>query len=55
MSERVLGLAKEADEVHVVFNNNAREFALLAAERLRRKLGQRSKLPERPRKQATLF
>ena len=55
VSERALGLAKQADEVHVVFNNNSRDFAPIAAERLRRKLGQGSKLPERPRKQGTLF
>lgn len=55
VSERALHLSKEADEVHVVFNNNARDFAPVAAERLRRKLGQGSKLPESPRKQATLF
>ncbi len=54
VSERALDLAREADEVHVVFNNNARDFAPVAAERLRRKLGQGSKLPERPRKQGTL-
>ena len=39
VSERALGLAKATDEVHVVFNNNSRDFAPLAAERLRRKLG----------------
>ena len=55
VSERALGLAEEADEVHVVFNNNAWDFAPVAAQRLRRKLGQGSKLPERPRKQGTLF
>ena len=55
VSERALGLARETDEVHVVFNNNARDFAPLAGERLRRKLGQGSKLPERPRRQGKLF
>ena len=37
---RARHLAVEADEVHVVFNNNARDFAPKAAERLRRRLGQ---------------
>ena len=55
VSERALGLAKEADQVHVVFNNNSRDFAPVAAERLRRKLGQGSQLPEPKRRQATLF
>ena len=55
VSERALALAEQADEVHVVFNNNSRDFAPVAAERLRRKLGQRNKLPEPPRKQASLF
>ena len=55
VSERALGLAKEADEVHVVFNNNSRDFAPVAAERLRRRLGQRACLPEPPRKQGILL
>ena len=38
--DRAQNLARQADEVHVVFNNNARDFAPVAAERLRRKLGQ---------------
>lgn len=33
-------LAAASNEVHVVFNNNARDFAPRAAERLRRRLGQ---------------
>ena len=37
---RAQDLAGQADQVHVVFNNNARDFAPMAAERLRRKLGQ---------------
>ena len=37
---RAQDLSREADEVHVVFNNNARDYAPKAAERLRRKLGQ---------------
>ena len=55
VSERAQGLAKQADAVHVVFNNNSRDFAPLAAERLRRRLGQRSRLPEPPRKQGILL
>ena len=55
VSERALGLAKEVDEVHVVFNNNTRDVDPVAGERLRRNLGQRNKLPGPPRKQATLF
>ena len=39
VSERALHLSQEANTVHVVFNNNSRDFAPLAAERLRRKLG----------------
>ena len=55
VSERALHLSQEADAVHVVFNNNSRDFAPVAAERLRRKLGQGSLLPEPPRKQGILF
>lgn len=55
VSERALHLSQEADEVHVVFNNNSRDFAPVAAERLRRKLGQGAKLPEPKRKQGTFF
>ena len=33
-------LAHASDAVHVIFNNNARDFAPRAAERLRRRLGQ---------------
>ena len=59
--DEVLGrahdLSRQADSVHVVFNNNARDFAPVAAEKLRRKLGQVAaawRLPARPR-QGTLF
>ena len=38
VSERALGLAKQADAVPVVFDDNSRDFAPVAAERLRRKL-----------------
>ncbi len=55
VSERALHLADQADEVHVVFNNNSRDFAPVAAERLRRKLGQGTKMPERIRKQGELL
>ena len=53
---RAKHLAQAADEVHVIFNNNARDFAPRAAERLRQRLGQvnRHRLPTRP-KQGTLF
>ncbi len=58
---RAQDLAAQADAVHVVFNNNARDFAPVAAEKLRRKLGQvaaarqpSARLPTRP-KQGTLF
>ena len=53
---RVQDLSRQADTVHVVFNNNSRDFAPVAAERLRRKLGQTAlrRLPTRP-KQGTLF
>jgi uncharacterized protein YecE (DUF72 family) len=39
VKDRADALARVADEVHVVFNNNSRDFAPRAAERLRRKLG----------------
>ncbi len=54
---RAQDLSRQADAVHVVFNNNSRDFAPVAAEKLRRKLGQVSnvrRLPTRP-KQGTLF
>jgi uncharacterized protein YecE (DUF72 family) len=40
VAERSRRLAREADEVHVVFNNNALDYAPRAATRLRRALGQ---------------
>ena len=58
VAKRARNLAAQADAVHVVFNNNSRDFAPVAAEKLRRKLGQpsaaRPRLPTRP-KQQTLF
>lgn len=45
-------LARKADSVHVIFNNNALDFAPHAAARLRVALGQIAKLPPR---QAELF
>ncbi len=54
VAERVYHLATEADEVHVVFNNNARDFAPRAAERLRRRLGQTVQRP-RSQKQGELL
>ncbi|MEY2492503.1 MAG: hypothetical protein QOH24_1454 [Verrucomicrobiota bacterium] len=40
IAERTQGLARKAKEVHVVFNNNARDYAPHAALRLRKALGQ---------------
>jgi uncharacterized protein YecE (DUF72 family) len=40
VAERTQGLGRKAKEVHVVFNNNARDYAPHAALRLRRALGQ---------------
>ena len=40
VAQRARRLAKDAAEVHVVFNNNARDYAPHAALRLRRALGQ---------------
>ena len=56
---RAMDLSRQADDVHVVFNNNSRDYAPKAAERLRKKLGQQtrpdgSKMPHRP-SQGTLF
>ncbi len=46
VAERSKQLAREADEVHVVFNNNALDYAPRAAARLRAALGQL--IPVRP-------
>jgi uncharacterized protein YecE (DUF72 family) len=40
IADRAQGLAEEAEQVHVAFNNNARELAPKAARRLRELLGQ---------------
>ncbi len=40
VAKRARGLAKEAKEVHVVFNNNALDYAPHAASRMRKALGQ---------------
>jgi uncharacterized protein YecE (DUF72 family) len=40
VADRARELAKEADEVHVVFNNNALDYAPHAALRMRKALGQ---------------
>jgi uncharacterized protein YecE (DUF72 family) len=45
-------LARDAKEVHVVFNNNARDYAPHAALRLRKALGQ---LVSSPPQTAELF
>ncbi len=52
VAERAGKLAHEAKEVHVVFNNNAQDFAPHAALRLRAALGQIARGPAR---QAELF
>ena len=51
---RAQALSRQADEVHVVFNNNSRDYAPKAAEGLRRKLGQKSSAARKPR-QVDLF
>ena len=45
VAERSKGLASEAEEVHVVFNNNALDYAPRAAIRLRKALGQIVNVP----------
>jgi uncharacterized protein YecE (DUF72 family) len=52
VAERARQLTNEADEVHVVFNNNARDYAPHAALRMRKALGQI--IPPTPR-QSELF
>jgi uncharacterized protein YecE (DUF72 family) len=52
VAERARALANEAREVHVVFNNNARDYAPHAALRMRKALGQM--IPPTPR-QSELF
>ena len=52
VAERAKKLARKADTVHVIFNNNALDFAPHAALRLRAALGQLAKAPAR---QAELF
>jgi uncharacterized protein YecE (DUF72 family) len=47
VAERSRRLAREAKQVHVVFNNNARDYAPHAALRLRKALGQLTKVPPR--------
>jgi uncharacterized protein YecE (DUF72 family) len=53
VTERVLNLAREAKEVHVVFNNNALDYAPHAASRMRVALGQ--VLAEKQLRQRELF
>jgi uncharacterized protein YecE (DUF72 family) len=45
IAERATNLAAEADEVHVVFNNNALDYAPRAAIKLRKALGQMVRVP----------
>jgi uncharacterized protein YecE (DUF72 family) len=52
LAERAKKLARKADKVHVIFNNNALDFAPHAAARMRAALGQITKVPPR---QAELF
>jgi uncharacterized protein YecE (DUF72 family) len=52
IAERAKKLARKAEAVHVIFNNNALDFAPHAALRLRAALGQLAKAPAR---QAELF
>jgi uncharacterized protein YecE (DUF72 family) len=52
VARRVRTVAEKAREVHVVFNNNARDYAPHAATRMRRALGQM--IPNTPR-QTELF
>jgi uncharacterized protein YecE (DUF72 family) len=52
VAERARNLAKDAEEVHVVFNNNALDYAPHAAARMRKALGQM--IPPTPR-QSELF
>ena len=52
VKERACALAKEASEVHVVFNNNALDYAPHAALRMRKALGQ---MVPRMVRQAELF
>ncbi len=47
MADRSTKLAREAREVHVIFNNNNLDYAPHAALRLRRVLGQIAKIPPR--------
>jgi uncharacterized protein YecE (DUF72 family) len=53
IAERTKQLAREADEVHVIFNNNNLDYAPRAALRLRKLLGQT--LPTPPPQTAELF
>ena len=55
VAERARGLAAGADEVHVVFNNNSRDYAPRAAEKLRQRLGQISRRSATPPKQGELL
>ena len=52
VAERSKQLARDAKEVHVVFNNNALDYAPHAAARMRKALGQLVK--SKPRQQTLL-
>jgi uncharacterized protein YecE (DUF72 family) len=47
LAQRAKKLARQAERVHIVFNNNALDFAPHAAARMRAALGQLSKMPPR--------
>ncbi len=53
--DRARHLTAGADEVHVVFNNNSRDYAPKAAEKLRQRLGQVSRQSTAPPKQGELL
>ncbi len=55
VAERAQALARQAEAVHVIFNNNSRDFAPRAAERLRRQLGQQPPEREQGPAQKDLF
>lgn len=55
VADRARHLAANTDEVHVVFNNNSRDFALKAAERLRQRLGQTVRRVTAPPRQENLL
>ena len=55
VATRAETLARTTDEVHVVFNNNSRDYAPKAAERLRQRLGQTARRPPAQPRQGELL